>query len=126
MKFSLVYNSSAGVKLWYPDAAHNYTHKQVKDMIGMGGCGPGAIGDKFVPDSIYGLDVSPACYIHDLSWALAGGQEDKVTADNMFLCNMLRLNDASNSWGITKYIRLRGPFGIYNYYEAVAYIGNLG
>ena len=29
------------------------------------GCGPGGAGDKLVPDTMYGLDVSNACRIHD-------------------------------------------------------------
>ncbi len=31
-------------------------------------CGPGRLGDFFIPDSILDLKISPACYIHDLMW----------------------------------------------------------
>lgn len=32
-------------------------------------CGAGGIGDIFVPDTLYGANISPACFIHDIDFA---------------------------------------------------------
>jgi hypothetical protein len=34
-------------------------------------CGAGPVGDKFIPDTIHGINVSPACWVHDQMWTIA-------------------------------------------------------
>jgi hypothetical protein len=57
------------------------------------GCGPGGIGDVFVPDSILGLDVSEACRIHDWYYRLWEGEteEDRYYADRVGRNNTIRI-----------------------------------
>jgi hypothetical protein len=54
------------------------------------GCGP----DRptgLVPNSILGVDLKPACDIHDYTYAKPGLMEDRKDADNLFLVNMHKL-----------------------------------
>jgi hypothetical protein len=34
-------------------------------------CGAGKAGDKFIPDSVWGVNISPACWVHDQMWSMA-------------------------------------------------------
>lgn len=71
-----------------------------------GGCGGGKVGDYFVPDTIWFLDVQPACEIHDWMYAMGETAEDKVIADRTFLNNMVRLIRAGTKWKWLKKLRL--------------------
>jgi hypothetical protein len=51
-------------------------------------CGPGKVGGKFVPDSIWGLNVTDSCQIHDCEYALGKTKEDKWIADCSLLTNI--------------------------------------
>lgn len=87
-----------------------------------GRCGPGkGIGDKLVPDSIFGLSVTKACEIHDFMYAFGEKtKEYKEAADRVFLSNMMTLIDLGTEWGIVKWFRKRRAF---KYYEAVSMFG---
>ena len=52
-------------------------------------CGPGKFGDKFVPDTIYGLCMTEPCRIHDHSRRMAKTLKDKQQGDIDFLLNMI-------------------------------------
>jgi hypothetical protein len=60
------------------------------------GCGPGGIGDVLVPDTVWGLNIKPACQIHD--WYYRHWPEDteeaRLRADRIFFNNMLRIVNA--------------------------------
>jgi len=122
IKFALQWSNQGQVHLWTPEHFIGASKEEISKAIGRGGCGPGKLGDKLVPDSIWWLDVKPACKRHDMSWYLAKTYEDFLVSDNMFLCNMLRLND-KKSGKLIRLCRMKAPFGIYHYYEAVAYFG---
>ena len=74
--------------LLVPDGFKNLT-KEVKDAIcnGMGPKGWGWL----VPDHFYGLDMSTCGNIHDFCYYQGGTGWDKITADMVFLHNMIRV-----------------------------------
>ena len=63
------------------------------------GCGPGGTGDWLVPDTIYGLNVSMACKIHDWYYRFwpEDSEEARAKADRIFKNNMLRIVRAKTS-----------------------------
>jgi len=84
------------------------------------GCGPGGWKLDIVPDTIYGLDISSACDIHDYMYTVGLELADKEEADRVFLNNMLRLIQANSScWLLRKLRRQRAR----TYYEAVSHFG---
>jgi len=57
------------------------------------GCGPGGWGDLLVPDTILGLNIKPACQIHDYyyrHWP-DPSEDARHMADRIFKFNMLRI-----------------------------------
>ena len=42
------------------------------------GCGPGGFGDWFVPDTVYGLSVKPACQRHDFRYRFRKDKNEKT------------------------------------------------
>ena len=48
-------------------------------------CGAGKLGDYLIPDTLWGLNVSPACYIHDQMWSLAEPSWSDFHASNALL-----------------------------------------
>jgi len=122
MKFILKKDKDTGCIMWMPEELISASEEEISKAVGKGGCGPGKYGDKLVPDKIYGLNIKPACKVHDFSWFLLKTYHDRVLSDCMFLCNMLLLNDNDKSSKFIKWLRLHAPGGIYHYYEAVAYL----
>lgn len=71
------------------------TQEQIDDVCN--GCGPqGGIFNRFlsfcVPDSLFGLNIKPACNIHDYCWSL--DDMTKKESDNLFLDNMGAIIDS--------------------------------
>ena len=58
--------------------------KEIRDTWG---CGPGGIGDCFVPDTVYGLSVKRACKRHDFRYRFRVDktEETRLEDDNEFL-----------------------------------------
>lgn len=56
-------------------------------------CGPGTgLADSLVPDDIYGIKISPACYLHDVMWEMAEGTwRDFHYSNSVFFHNILRI-----------------------------------
>ena len=86
------------------------------------GCGSSQAKFDFVPDSIYGLKIYPACHIHDFQYAVGKTIEDKREADRRFLNNMLRLIEADTN-KIRKFIKFLMRRRALKYYEAVNAFG---
>ena len=109
---------SRNVSLYAPPAFITAT-ATVRELV-TNGCGPGGWKVDLVPDTIYGLDVSPACNIHD--WMYAAGQNvaDKDAADRVMLNNMLRLIAAAAGPAWLGWLRRRRA---QKYYLAVATFG---
>lgn len=56
------------------------------------GCGAAGAKFDFVPDTIWGLSITPACDIHDWMYHFAlPTNAEKVEADRIWMHNMLRL-----------------------------------
>ncbi len=73
------------------------------------GCGPGGLGDFFVPDTVYGLSIKPACQIHDTyyrHWPDAS-EEARQMIDRIFKNNMIRIVDHFTSPGLLRWLRRR-------------------
>lgn len=84
------------------------------------GCGSKGSSIDLIPDSMYGLDVSEACNIHDWMYSEGKTIEDKEKADRVFLNNILRIINGSEGWPVTKWLRRRRAW---KYYLAVKMFG---
>ncbi len=51
------------------------------DPLGLEGCGPGEIGDWFIPDSPFGFDFMGACNNHDRCYGCDGKRSGKSKFD---------------------------------------------
>lgn len=99
-----------------------------KDTRDSWGCGPGGWGDLLVPDSILGLDVKPACQIHDYYYRHwhDSSEDARFMADRVFKFNMLRIlaNEYADrelsKWNPFFLLRRRL---IHRYYQAVRRYG---
>ena len=106
------------MKLFAPDEFWDTKDVHWDDMEG--GCGPGGVGDWLVPDTVWGLNIRPACVIHDWMYAFGETLEDKMRADRVFLNNMVRIVIHNTKNGILLKLRLRRTR---TYYEAVKRFG---
>lgn len=110
---------AAGAALLYAPAAYVNAATVVRRLV-VNGCGTGGWKGALVPETIYGLDVTAACNIHD--WMYVAGETiaDKEEADRTFLNNLLRMVDASGGpWLLRRLRRRRARI----YYEAVKIFG---
>lgn len=82
------------------------------------GCGAAKSKFDFVPDTVWGLDITPACHIHDWMYHHGKTIDDKDEADRVFLNNMLRLIERGNRF--LKPLRRRRAL---KYYESVVAFG---
>ena len=84
------------------------------------GCGPANSGwkSKIIPNTIYGLSVKEACYIHDWMYYFGVSDYGKELADKVFLENMYKLI-ADGSWWL-RFLRRRRAL---KYYLAVKFFG---
>jgi len=110
------YNLAGPESFWYYLGLGN-------DLSGViNGCGPGGLGDFLIPDTIYGLSVKPACKIHDWMYTIYNDEAGFKLANQVFLDNMIRINNKSTKWWLLKLIRMRR---ILKYYLAVSNFGRL-
>ena len=90
-------------KLWAPREFWRMP-PAARDEI-TGGCGPGGVGDYFVPDKILFLSVKPACKIHDFMYFFGRTEAHRVRADRVFRNNMLRIIRAATPPGVLRRAR---------------------
>jgi hypothetical protein len=83
------------------------------------GCGAGVLA-LLVPNTIWGLDITVACNIHDWMYGEGETMADKEEADDVFRNNLIRLIDTRTPWGWLKKLRLRRAR---TYYLAVHHFG---
>lgn len=77
-----------------------------------------------MPDTVYGLNISAACCIHDWMYAEGITQEDKDVADSVFLTNMMAIIEHAAKRSL--FARCLAPFRRRRcllYYEAVRAFG---
>lgn len=105
--------------LLYAPESYVAAPPQVRATV-VNGCGPGGWKVDIIPDTIWGLDIRPACDIHD--WMYTAGETiaDKDEADRVFLNNCLRLIDAAGGLWLVRALRRRRARV---YYEAVRHFG---
>ena len=84
------------------------------------GCGS-LWGGILVPDTIWGLDISEACNVHDYMYNEGKSEIYKLHADNCFRMNMYALIEAGSQNRFTKWIRKSRAD---KYYWAVRKFGN--
>ena len=60
-----------------------------KDYVGPGGQEATAI-SRVIPRTAYGIDLSPAAYVHDVDYKVGGDEADRFKADARFLVNMMK------------------------------------
>ena len=80
-------------------------------------CGPGSgLGDALVPDHIYGVIISPACYIHDTMFHMADpAWSDFHHSNSVFFHNILAIIEAHG----TKKDKHKRFYRAVTYYTAV-------
>lgn len=73
------------------------------------GCGPGGLGDRLVPDTMYGLDISDACRIHDWYYRFypENTEEARAMADRVLKNNLLRIVREKTKSSILLWLRER-------------------
>ncbi len=76
------------VQLYAPETFWKLTADAVLEISnGCGGRGIGAL----VPDTFFGLNMRPACDIHDYMYYVGEGDGGKIDADEVFLNNLIRI-----------------------------------
>jgi len=87
-------------------------------MIQTGGCGRDGLEDRLIPDSIWGLDITPVCRVHD--WMYQQARErgrkhrdaerlraEEAFADGVMACNLVQLIQQRTSSRLLRWLRLR-------------------
>ena len=71
------------------------------------GCGPGGVGDWFVPDTMWGLSVREACRQHDYDYrsSNAASEEHRKQCDDRMRDNMRIIVNAKSDSKILKALR---------------------
>lgn len=85
-------------------------------------CGAGrGIGDLVVPEKMYGLKVSPACFVHDKMWEMSKATwEDFHLSNGVFLTNLISIIESQSKNVVLKHLRL---YRAVSYFNAVDTIG---
>jgi len=84
------------------------------------GCGAKEALIDFVPDTIYGMSVRPACNPHDFGYHIGKTIEDKQREDRRMLNNTLRLIQIRSANRVMKFLRTKRAV---KYYMAVDLMG---
>ena len=86
------------------------------------GCGAAGATFDFVPDTIYGVDISHVCNIHDYEYNIGTTDFGKTKGDLRFLMNLMRCIEAVSGWKkVLKPLMRRRAL---KYYEAVTAFGH--
>jgi hypothetical protein len=87
------------------------------------GCGPGGLGDWFVPDTMWGLSVTDACRIHDWDYRHApeASEEHRDECDRRLLSNVRRIINAKSTNKFSRRLRLIRSS---TYYQFVHHMGD--
>ena len=80
---------AAPLTLYAPQSFINATPEQRASVSN--GCGPQGWKLNFLSDYLFGLNIAPACDIHDWMYAFGETEEERNEADRVFRNNMLRI-----------------------------------
>ena len=69
--------------------------------------GCGAKGGINVPDTMYGVNVTDACNMHDIEWANAQCMADLLIANKHFDNNLKKKCDRNSNWLTKRFRRVR-------------------
>jgi hypothetical protein len=83
------------------------------------GCGAAGSKFDFVPDTILGLPIKHACYVHDFDYHVGKTLEDKYAADSRFLDNLLAIIHNES----IKFLKWPRRLRAMTYYNAVCDFG---
>jgi hypothetical protein len=84
------------------------------------GCGAAGWKVDLVPDTLYGLDISDCCDIHDWQYREGETIEDKDSADRTLLNNLLRKINAVTTRRWLRWLRRKRALA---YYQSVVEFG---
>ena len=87
-------------------------------MLQSNGCGREGLEEWLIPDTIWGLDISPVCMVHDIMYQQAQERarrhkdQARLTAEEQFAdgvmsCNLVQLIQQRTSNAILRWLRLR-------------------
>lgn len=105
------------LKLFAPEEYWKLTPEAKKEICN--GCGPKSLWF-LVPDTLYGLNITEACNIHDYMYLVGEGDQGKIDADEVFMNNMVRLIEYGTKYKLMKWLRYKRAF---KYFTAVSIFG---
>lgn len=111
--FVLIDKNGKNVPVVAPEGT-KFPSRYIKDFEPWCGAGRG-FGNTLVSETIWGLPVSPACYIHDLMWEEAEPTWEAFHASNsIFIRNLISLIVVQSKMSFLKSLRMHGAVAYYN------------
>ena len=115
-----------GVKLLCPISVASMRMDDI--MLQSNGCGREGLEERLIPDTIYGLDISPVCRVHDIMYQQAEERarrhkdQARLTAeehfaDGIMAANLVQLIQQRTSNRVLRWLRLRRA---HKYVDAIA------
>ena len=95
-------------KLYAPTSYFKLTKQEREAQCN--GCGSKGLG-WLVPDTIWGLNITSVCNIHDFMYSQGTTLQDKEYADRIFLNNLVRVIDSGSK--LFKWLRRRRALKMY-------------
>ena len=91
------------LKLFEPEGYKALTAAEKSKICN--GCGSKGLGGWLVPDTVWGLNITDCCNIHDYMYSQGATLKDKEYADRIFLNNLVRKIDSGSK--LFKWLRRR-------------------
>lgn len=85
-----------GYSLQVPKSFKAASEELIKNVTG--GCGPGGLGDRVVPDTMWLLKVTAACKIHDWTFQVWNDDQSFIIANDLFLQNLKAIIHQHGGW----------------------------
>ena len=70
------------------------------------GCGPDNILHRIIPNSIFGVDVTEACNIHDWMTTNSRDLTERLHADSVFFANLKKLINKAGGSTLLRWLRV--------------------
>ena len=83
-------------QLFAPESYWNATPTERSAVCN--GCGTAGWKGKLVPDSMWGLNITKVCNIHDWMYHYGKTETERCEADRVFLNNLIRIINAEGGW----------------------------